>query len=188
MKTEKIHSIPVWLRGRDFSGSFEAAGSSYKFAYAPTACKIENGRLVFLGRAIVVDRGGRAAIRNSIKAVLMAAQSGVGTPSFRIPSRLGEQIAARPSSNLPEVESTGPEAFCGAMYLRLEGLDGRDLGIGADLGGVQLNVRLAPGDAAGRNLHRIYSSLVSVLFGERRNARAAQSLLDELNRALARQL
>jgi hypothetical protein len=182
MKTEKIYSIPVWLRGREFSGSFEASGSSYKFTYAPTSCKIEDGKLVFLGRAIAVDQGGRATIRNSIKAVLMATQGGVGTPSFRMPSRLGEQIAMRPSLKLPEVESAGPEAFCGAMYLRLEGLD---LGINADLSGVQLNVRLAPGDAVGRNLHRIYSSMVNVLFGQRRDARAAQSLLNELNRALA---
>lgn len=187
MRTEpaKIYSIPAWLRGREFSGSFEAAGSSYKFTYAPTACKIENGKLSFLGRAIVVDGRGRAAIRNSVRAVLLAAQGGVGTPSFRMPSRLGEQIAGRPSSKFPEVESTGPEAFCGVMYLRVEGLDGRDLGINADLSGVQLNVRLAPGDATGRNLHRIYSSIVNLLYGERRDERAAHFLLIQLNRALA---
>ena len=94
---------------------------------------------------------------------------------------------ARPSAEaltLPEVDSTGPFSFCGVMYFQFEPLDGRALGVDADLTRVQLNVRLAPGDEAGRDMHAVYSSLVAALNGEGRDARAAADLLEELNRSL----
>jgi hypothetical protein len=87
---------------------------------------------------------------------------------------------------LPEIDSTGPFSFCGVMYFQFEPLDGRALGVEADLTRVQLNARLAPGDEAGRELHAVYSSLVAALNGEGRDARAAADLLEELNRSLIR--
>lgn len=93
--------------------------------------------------------------------------------------------AAAEAPALPEVDSTGPLSFCGVMYFQFEPLDGRALGVEADLTRVQLNARLAPGDETGRELHAVYSSLVGALNGEGRDARAAADLLEELNRSLA---
>jgi hypothetical protein len=86
---------------------------------------------------------------------------------------------------LPEVESTGPLSFCGAMYFHLEPLDGSALGVAADLGRVQLNVRLAPVDNSGRALQGVYSSIVDALYGKQADTRMASDAVGELNKALA---
>jgi hypothetical protein len=86
---------------------------------------------------------------------------------------------------LPEIDSTGPLSFCGVMYFQFEPLDGRALGVPADLTHVQLNARLAPGDESGRELHAVYSSLVAALAGDARDSHAASVALEELNRSLA---
>jgi hypothetical protein len=70
------------------------------------------------------------------------------------------------------------------MYFQLEPLDGRALGVAADLSRVQLNVRLAPTDNTGRALHGIYSAIVEALYVKSVDRRLATDAVAELNKAL----
>ena len=85
---------------------------------------------------------------------------------------------------LPEVEATGTLSFCGVMYLKLDSLNGRTLGVSADLRQVQLNVRFAPSNDNERELHGVYSSLIDALLGAPADQHAVALLLSELNALL----
>ena len=213
----KIHSVAASLKAGHFAGGFEAAGSTYKFSYAPASASLVDQKLELRGRLTVTNARGRSSSREGVRAVLIGTQGGIGTaPARRQVMSGGIQTgtlatsgqqqaaadtreAARPDPSkdprqgatadaqtpaLPEVDSTGPFSFCGVMYFQFEPLDGRALGVAADLTRVQLNARLAPGDDVGRERHAVYSSLVAALSGEGRDSRAAEASLEELNRSL----
>jgi len=108
-------------------------------------------------------------------------QSGIGTapPRKKLPADIS---TAR--SDLTIVESTGPLSFSGVLYFKLAPLDGRALGVPADMRQVQLNVRLAPVNDTERGLQGAFSSIVDALYGKQVDGDAATDAVSELNRLL----
>ena len=194
----KLRSVAALLKERRFDGSFEVAGSSYQFTYAPAKAEVAGQRLLLRGRFMVTNSRGGSRTRENVGALLASTQGGVGTAPVRSQALIGGVVPSQPavptpqqpsttsadSRPLPAVESTGPLSFCGVMYFQLEPLDGRALGIAADLSRVQLNVRLAPTDNEGRALHGIYSAIVEALYGKSADRRLATAAVAELNKAL----
>ncbi|MFP5262805.1 MAG: hypothetical protein ACLGJB_12950 [Blastocatellia bacterium] len=207
-----LHSISAVLRQRDFAGRFEVAGADHRFVYVPSEAGLSDQKLQLRGRLEVTGPHGRKSAIDGVRALLVSAQGGVGVAPIRRQVLVGgvgastastsgqqQQVAGdRPAAEpkktdaadspklqpLPEVESTGPLSFCGAMYFRLEPLNGRALGVAADLTRVQLNVRLAPVDETGRELQGLYSSIVDALYGGRADAATASAVVAELNKLL----
>ncbi|HVG18815.1 MAG TPA: hypothetical protein VNI02_07150 [Blastocatellia bacterium] len=207
-----LHSISAVLKQRDFAGSFDVAGAGYLFVYVPSEAELSGQKLQLRGRLEITDPRGRKRARDGVRALLASAQGGIGAAPVRRQVLVGgvgastastsgqqQQIAGeRPGADpkkpdaadspkpdpLPEVESTGPLSFCGAMYFHLEPLDGAALGVAADLRRVQLNVRLAPVDETGRALQGLYSSIVDALYGIQADTRMASAVVGQLNKLL----
>jgi hypothetical protein len=185
-KAATLHSIAAIMRERSFAGRFDVAGVSYRFTYSPAKAAVADGKLQLTGGLSVV--GERPNVRVSprelrdVRATLVAAQGGIGTapPRKRLPADISP---ARP--DLPVVESTGSLSFCGVLYFKLMPLDGRDLGVPADMRQLQLNVRLAPVNDAERGLQGALSSIVDALYGKQVNGDAAEGAVSELNKLLA---
>jgi hypothetical protein len=190
----KLHSVAALLKERRFEGSFEVAGSSYRFTYAPARAQVEGQRLLLRGRLTVTNSRGQSRTKENVQALLASTQGGVGTAPVRSQALIGGVVPSQPavptpqqpsdSKPLPVVESTGPLSFCGVMYFQLEPLEGPRLGVAADLSRVQLNARLAPTDGAARALHGIYSAIVEALYGNSADRRLATLSVAELNKAL----
>jgi hypothetical protein len=178
----RLHSIAAVLRGRHFNGSFQAGGSSYEVVYAPTLASVVGRRLHLQGRLTVKDARNQTLSRNQVRATLVGIQGGIGAA---LPRRQNQTSAATTSSGLPEVESTGPTSFCGAMYIHFEPLAGRAFGVAADLSRVQLNARFAPVNDAERALQSLYSSIVDALYGKQVDGSGATTAVIELNKLLA---
>jgi hypothetical protein len=205
----KIYSVPALLVERQFRGSFEAPGSAYRFDYAPRRAEVVEGKLQLVGRLTVTGPRGRARSRGQVRATLEGAQGGVGAAPVRrqllaAGAQTGtvstaeekQQLAgenekqpdapAKASAHaLPVTESAGHESFCGVMYFRLEALDGRALGVAADLSRVQLNARLAPTDETAHALQDLYTAVVEALYSEPANERLASAAVGEINKLLA---
>jgi len=194
----KLHSVAALLKERRFDGSFEVAGSSYRFTYAPAKAEIAGQRLLLRGQLTVTNPRGQSRTKENVGALLASTQGGIGTAPVRSQALIGGVVPSQPavptpqqpstasadSKPLPVVESTGALSFCGVMYFQLEPLDGRGLGVAADLSRVQLNARLAPTDNAGRALHGIYSVIVEALYVQSADRRLATDAVAELNKAL----
>jgi hypothetical protein len=208
----RLHSIGAVLKQRDFAGSFSVAESSYKFVFIPSRAELSGAQLQLLGRLEITGPRGATRTRDNVIARLVSAQGGIGVAPIRRQVLVGgvsestasssgqqQQVAGdkpgaetrRPEADtakaetLPEVESTGALSFCGAMYFQLEPLTGSALGVNADLGRVQLNVRLAPVDDKARALQGAYSSAVDALYSKEADARMASEVIGELNKLLA---
>ncbi|HEX8089803.1 MAG TPA: hypothetical protein VF762_13165 [Blastocatellia bacterium] len=207
-----LHSISAVLKQRDFVGSFEVAGEGHRFVYIPSEAGLSDQKLQLRGRLEITGPRDRKSARDDVRALLASAQGGIGVAPVRRQVLVGgvgastastsgqqqqiagEKLAAEPKKtdaadppkpqSLPEVESTGPLSFCGAMYFHLDPLNGRSLGVAADLTRVQLNVRLAPVDETGRTLQGLYSSIVDALYGGRADVRSASAVIAELNKLL----
>ncbi|HYP28735.1 MAG TPA: hypothetical protein VE262_18635 [Blastocatellia bacterium] len=208
----KLYSVPAWMSERAFAGGFDLAGSGYKLTFAPSEAVASGGELHLRGRLTVTDPRGRARTRDSVRVTLDSIQGGIGAPPLRRRAvspgaqtgneatsqqkqqaagenekRAGEKqeerAEARPGG-LPVTESTGPTSFTGVMYFHFEPLDGRALGVPADLGRVQLNLRLAPLDATARVLHGLYAAAVDAIQGEQADAGQAADIIRELNQLL----
>ncbi|HJQ26325.1 MAG TPA: hypothetical protein VKA60_20595 [Blastocatellia bacterium] len=205
----KIHSIAALQRERGFRGSFDVHGASYAFDYAPARAEVVEGKLQLVGRLTITGPNKQTHSRDDVRATLEATQGGVGaSPARRQLLAAGaqsdtaataeekQQLASdndkRPNEpakttrhGLPLTESAGSEAFCGAMYFRLEPLDSRALGVNADLSRVQLNARLAPTSDTEHALQDLFSAAVEALYGARVNGRLATAALAEINKLLA---
>jgi hypothetical protein len=191
----KIYSVAALLKERRFDGSFEVAGSTYQFAYAPSKAEIAGQKLQLRGPLTVTNTRGGSHTKEDVQALLASAQGGIGTAPVRSQALVGGVLPAAPavptplqssgSKSLPIVESTGPLSFCGVMYFHLEPIDGKALGVPADLSRVQLNARLAPTDNAGRTLHGIYSAIVEALYVKQADTRLATDAVAELNKILS---
>lgn len=185
-KAMKLHSIAGVMWGATFQGSFNAGSVNYAFAYQAETAAITERKLELTGHLAVIDLGpnarGRSRVLRNIRATLVAAQGGIGNapPRRKLPP---EVYTAR--ADLPVVESTGALSFCGALYLKLAPIDGRALGVSADMKGVQLNARLAPRDDRERELQSAYSSIVDALYGKEPDDTAASAAVVEINRLLA---
>ena len=207
----RVYSIAALVKGNNFAGSFDVAGASYRFTYTQTKAVLAGRRLLLEGRLTVVDAQGRARTRERVRALLASTQGGIGTAPIRAQVLVGgvqsstaatsgqqQQIAgegarsgqkpgepATPSKTvMPEIDSTGPLSFCGAMYFQLEPLEGRAFGVQADLSRVQLNVRISPGDEKSRALQGVYSAIADALYGKEADNRLAAIAVGELNRLL----
>jgi hypothetical protein len=178
----RLHSIPAISRGRQFNGKFELSGAGYEVAFAPAKALVTGRRLRLQGRLTVKDARGQKRTRDNVRATLVGTQGGIGTtpPRRQLPTSVATE-----TPQAPEVESTGPTSFCGAMYIHLEMLAGNALGVPADMTRVQLNVRFAPVDDSERALQGIYSAIVDALYAKQIDARAAADAVGELNTLLA---
>jgi hypothetical protein len=181
----KVHSIAARMRERSFEGGFDIAGINYSFTYSPARAAVAGRKLELFGVLTVIDGRPNARVPphslNNVRAVLVSAQGGIGAAPTR--TNLPVDIStAKP--DLPVVESTGSLSFCGALYFKLSSLDGRSLGVPADLSPLQLNVRLAPTNDAERNLQGVYSSIVDALYGKNADNRAAAAHMSLLNKLL----
>lgn len=191
----KLYSVAALLKERRFDGSFDVAGSSYQFAYAPSKAEVAGQKLQLRGRLTVTNSRGGSRTKENVQALLASAQGGIGTAPVRSQTLIGGVLPAAPavptplhasdSKPLPVIESTGPLSFCGVMYFHLEPIDGKALGVPADLSRVQLNARLAPADNAGRTLHGIYSAIVEALYVKQADMRLATDAVAELNKLLS---
>ncbi len=110
--------------------------------------------------------------------------SGPGPETTLQPGLQSFEPPKRDAQGRPVVESTGPLAFVGVMYFRLQPLDGSALGVPLDLTGVQLNARLAPADDLARDLRLLFSDLVAAAYGDHSDAVAASGYLKEINSIL----
>ena len=204
----KIYSVPALLIERQFRGSFDVAGSLYKLDYAPQRAEVVEGKLRLVGRLTVLNPRGQSHERDGVRATLEGTQGGVGTSPIRRQllaagaqtgtvstaeekqqlagenEKKSDESAKASTHALPATDSTGRESFCGVMYFRLEALDGRALGVSADLGRVQLNARLAPTDDTARALQDLYTAAVEAIYGEPVNERLASAALGEINKLL----
>ncbi len=185
-KPATLHSIAAMLRDRTFEGKFDIAGVSYSFTYSPAKAAMTLDKLQLTGGLSV--RTGQPSARVSprtlgdVEATLIAAQGGIGTapPRKTLPA---DTSTARP--DLPVVESTGSLSFSGVLYFKLKPLDGRALGVPADMKQLQMNVRLAPLNDSERALQAAFSSIVDALYGKQVDATAGEVAVGELNKALA---
>jgi hypothetical protein len=210
--SQKLYSVPVWLNGRTFVGGFDLRSASYKLTFAPSQAEAASKDLHLRGRLTVTDPRGRARTRNSVRITLASIQGGIGAPPVRrqviaagaqtgniATSQQKQQVAGenekragqkaeettQPEANeLPVTESTGPGSFTGVMYFHLEPLDGKALGVPADLSRVQVNLRLAPLDDTARTLHSLYTAAVDALHGEQHDADQAAAIIREINQLL----
>lgn len=204
----KIHSVPALLKGRQFQGSFEVTGSRYQLDYAPRRAEVVEGKLRLVGRLTLAGPQAGAYSRDGVRATLEGTQGGVGAAPIRRQllaagaqtgtvataeekqqlagnnEKKPDEPARAHAAGLPATDSTGHESFCGVMYFRLEALDGRALGVPADLSRVQLNARLAPTDDTERALQGLYTAAVEGLCGEPLNERLAAAAVGELNQLL----
>jgi hypothetical protein len=87
--------------------------------------------------------------------------------------------------DLPIVESTGSISFSGVLFFKLSPLDARALGVSADMGQVQLNVRLAPVSDTERALQADFSSIADALYGKQIDSKWGESAVSDLNKHLA---
>ncbi|HVG22280.1 MAG TPA: hypothetical protein VNI02_24800 [Blastocatellia bacterium] len=211
--SRKLYSVPAWLNGRTFVGGFDLAGTSYKLTFAPSHAEAVSKDLQLRGRLTVADARGRQRVRDSVRITLASIQGGIGPPPIRrqviaagaqtgniATSQQKQQVAGEnekragqkaeetsqpKASELPVTESTGPKSFTGVMYFHFEPLDGKALGVPADLGRVQMNLRLAPHDDTARALHSLYTAAVDALQGEQADAEQAAAIIRELNQLLS---
>ena len=182
----KIHSIHVLPNGAGFAGKIDAGGSSYHFAFTPKTAASLNGKLVLTGVVKAQSSGGRQRVANDVTATLLATQGSITGPP-PMPRKFSESLKPPlpvPSGSLPLTDSTGHSGSVAAMYLRLSPLDGRALGVPADLSAVQLNARLYATSEIERDLHWLYSALVEATQGEHKNERLAADYLDAINNLL----
>jgi len=182
----KIHSIHVLPNGAGFVGKIKAGGSSYHFAFAPKTAASLNGKLVFTGVVKAQSSGGRQRVANDVTATLLATQGSITGPP-PMPRKFSESLKPPlpvPIESLPLTDSTGHMGSVAAMYFRLSPLDGRALGVPADLSAVQLNARLYAASEIERDLHWLYSAVVEATQGEYKNERLAADYLDAINKLL----
>jgi len=183
-KAAKLHSIAAMMRDRSFAGRFDVAGVPYRLTYSPAAAALAGGKLQLTGGLSVA--GERVSVRprdlRDVRATLVATQGGIGTapPRKKLPSDIYPA-----SSDMPLVESTGALSFCGVLYFKLAPLDGRALGVPADMRQIQLNVRLAPVNDLERGLQGAFSSIVDALYGQQVDGDSATAAVGELNKLLA---
>ncbi|HEY6402338.1 MAG TPA: hypothetical protein VI479_13070 [Blastocatellia bacterium] len=184
----KIHSIHVLPNGAGFAGRIEA-GLSYQFAFTPKTASVTDGKLVLTGAVNVQSPAGRRRTASEVTATLLATQGSITGPP-PMPRQFSEslkpplQAPSRSGESLPLTDWTGYFGSIAVMYLKLSPLDGRALGVPADLGAVQLNARLYATSEVERGLHWLYSALLEATQGEHRNERLTVDYINAINRIL----
>jgi hypothetical protein len=121
-----------------------------------------------------------------VHALLVAHQGGIGTapPRTQIPGVASSPAQPAAPEGRPVTDSTGPLAFSGVLYFKLDPLDGGAFGVPADLSRVQFNARFAPASDDERELQFLYSELAAELLHTHPNIRDAEAVNRELNQRL----
>ncbi len=182
----KIYSIHVLPSDSGFAGEIVAGKSSYHFAFAPKTAAPVNGKLVLTGAVKVNASGGRQRAADNVTATLLSTQGSITGPP-PMPRQFSESLKPpmpEPGESLPLTDWTGHTSSVAVMYLKLSPLDGRALGVPADLSSVQLNARLYTASEIERDLHWLYSALALAMYGEQPNEKLAADYLDAINRIL----
>jgi len=182
----KIHSIHVLPKGSGFSGKIEVGRQNYHFAFTPKTAASGNGKLVLTGGVTVKTPTGQRRAADNVTATLLATQGSITGPP-PMPRQFSESLkppVPAPTGSLPLTDSTGHTGSVAVMYLKLSPLDGRALGVPADLSSVQMNARLYATSEIERDLHWLYSALVEATQGEHLNERLSADYLDAINRIL----
>jgi hypothetical protein len=181
----KIHSIHVLPNGAGFAGRIEA-GLSYQFAFTPKSASVTNGKLVLTGDVKVKTPAGRQHTASEVAATLLATQGSITGPP-PMPRQFSESLkppAPAPNASLPLTDWTGYFGSIAVMYLKLSPLEGRVLGVPADLSAVQLNARLYATSEIERDLHWLYSALLEATQGEHKNEQLTVDYINAINRIL----
>jgi hypothetical protein len=182
----KLHSIHLLPDARGFSGNIEAGRTKYRFTFSPSNAAIVNGKVVLRGSVAVKTPNGQTRKIDNVEATLLATQGSVflAPPMPRSPSLDVKPVDPAVSPSATFTEATGDLASVGVMYLKLSTLDERALGVPFDLSSVQLNARLYAASEVERELHWLYSAIVSTTLGGEPNEEAASGFLAEINRIL----
>jgi hypothetical protein len=189
----KIHSIHVLPDGAGFAGKIEVGGSNYQFAFMPKSASAADGRLVLTGAVKMKSPGERQRVSNNVTgdvtATLIATQGSITGPP-PMPRQFSEslkpplQAPGGPGESPLLTDWTGHLGSIAVMYLKLSPLDGRALGVPADLSAVQLNARLYATSEIERDLHWLYSALLEATQGEHKNERLTVDYINAINRIL----
>jgi hypothetical protein len=170
------------MEGRNFVGKFETARASYEFTFAPTAAKMNDGKLELTGRLSVRPPRGLRGEEVTVKATLMSVQGGVS----HVPAQIVNRNKLNPAKgSLPMTESTDQTGYVGVMYLRLSPINARALGLTIDLSNVQLNARMFPDSDVAQELHILYTDLVYAAYRKKPDTEETAKHLTALNRILA---
>jgi hypothetical protein len=182
----KLHSIHVLPNGREFVGKIEIGRASYQLTFAPKNAASVSGKLVLTGAVKVKSPGGQQRVADGVAATLLATQGSIASPP-PMPRRFAESLRPplpEPGGSLPLTDWTGHQGSVAVMYLKLSPLDGRALGVPANLSSVQLNARLYATSEVERDLHWLYSALAVAIHGERPNEQLAADYLGAINHIL----
>ncbi|MGE0127080.1 MAG: hypothetical protein AB7U82_03155 [Blastocatellales bacterium] len=182
----KLHSIHALPSGREFTGKIEIVRGSYQFTFTPKSAASVDGKLVLTGAVRVKSPGGQQRTADRVTATLLATQGSITSPP-PMPRQFAESLRPplpAPNSSLPLTDWTGHQGSVAVMYLKLSPLNGRALGVPADLSSVQINARLYSTSEVERDLHWLYSALAEAMSGERPNEQLAADYLGAINRIL----
>jgi hypothetical protein len=182
----KLYSVHALPSGREFTGKIEIGRGSYQFTFTPKSVAAVNGKLELTGAVKVKSPAGRQHSADGVTATLLATQGSITGPP-PMPRQFSESLKpllSAPSGSLPLTDWTGHTGSVAVMYLKLAPLDGRALGVPADLSSVQLNARLYATSEIERDLHWLYSGLVEATQGEHKNEQVAADYLGAINSIL----
>src|SRR5262245_25597975 len=184
--TQKLYSIHALPSGREFVGKIVIGRGNYQFTFAPISAAAVNGNLALTGAVKVKSPVGQQRLADGVTATLLATQGSITGPP-PIPRQFSESLKPplpAPSRSLPLTDWTGPTGSVAVMYLKLSPLDGRALGVPADLTAVQLNARLYATSETEHDLHWLYSALVQAMHGEQPNEQLTADYLGAINQIL----
>jgi hypothetical protein len=192
---QKLHSVHTLIDSQNITGSFDVEGQAYRLTFTPVRAEISGGRLHLHGSLTVLSRSGERRAEG-VRATLASSQGGVGVSPARAQLLAGtvqtgttststekqaEEGESSRSSSLPGVDASGKLSHAGVLFFHLSPLDSKRLGVPLDMSRVQLNLRLAPVDQKGRDLHYLYSVLVTELYTTRQ---VDSSILKAINKTL----
>ncbi len=184
--TLKIHSVHALPNGREFVGKIEIGKAGYQFTFTPQSAASVNGKLVLTGAVTVKSPGGRQRRKDGVTATLLATQGSITGPP-PMPRQFSDSLfppLPEAGGSLPLTDWTGNMGSVAVMYLKLSPLNGRALGVPADLSSAQLNARLSASSELERDLHWLYSALAQSIYGERPNERLTTNYLGAINQLL----
>ena len=180
----KLHSIHSLLIGREFIGEIEVAKAKHSFTFSPSSATVLNGKLELVGRFTVKSPAGQIRKSENVKATLLATQGGLATAP-QVPTGIEATLLGKiPTDGLPATEATAGRGYVGVMYFRLSPLNGSILGLPFDLGAVQLNGRLNPGDKIAGSLQFWYSVAVRAIYDQTPDENLASQSVSQINQLL----
>lgn len=180
----KIHSLHALPDGKNFVGNLVVGKNTHQFTFAPRTAELSGGKLKLRGTVTVKSPNGQKRTAENVEALLLATQGSILTAP-PAPTSLpdGLRNAQQADKSLPMTEATADLASVGVIYFKLSPLDGRALGVPAEITALQLNARLYVTSELERDLQWYYSGLVVAMEAQSDEPRA-RVFLAEINRVL----